>query len=236
MATREMTISPHWVWMALGAIALTALGLWFAFSPRFYVTQIEVIGAQRVPAESIRTASNLLRTHILWADEQAAAQTILEQEPSVERAAVTCHLPADCTVTVVERPPLLTWVAPEGLFWVDGVGGFNPAAQPLASGWEVHGPLPLDANGRVDTRVLVGLAELERLGVSPRAIDYQPGRGLVITDSGGWRVVLGQGTGMEQRLYVYAQVQAYLVEHGIHPRFVDVRFPEAPYYSETNEW
>jgi hypothetical protein len=35
---------------------------------------------------------------------------------------------------------------------------------------------------------------------------------------------------------VLEAIAADLEGRGIKPKFVDVRFPEAPYYSLTNEW
>jgi len=224
-------------WLLAG-VAAVAVGLvmWFSFSPRFYVLDLQVVGAERVPEEAVAAASGLQWLHILWVDEEAAEAQILEQLPSVERAEVVCEFPADCTITVVERPPMATWQTEGGLFWVDAAGWFTPADRALEDGWLVRGPLPTDEDGRVERDVVVGLVELERAGVTPRAVEYRPGRGLVLADGAGWRVILGQGPGMERRLQVYARIREYLLERGIQPRFVDVRFPEAPYYSETNEW
>jgi len=100
----------------------------------------------------------------------------------------------------------------------------------------VHGPLPLDAHGRVERAVLEGLADLTQLGIRPGNVSYRPGRGLVLDDPAGWRVVVGQGRGMARRLQVYAIVRQHLLDHSIRPRFVDVRFPDAPYYSVENDW
>jgi cell division septal protein FtsQ len=228
---------PAWLMggVGLAAIAL-ALGLWVALSPLFYVTDVQVVGAERIPAETILAASGLSRLHILWADAGKAQVQIRAQLPSVEWVRVSCGLPARCTIAVVERPALLTWEANGALFWVDAAGGVFPAAAPLTGRWLVSGPLPTDGQGLVEQEVLVGLAELTQLGIQPGRISYRTGRGLVLDDPAGWRVVLGQGTGMKERLQVYAVVHAHLLAHGIHPLFVDVRFPEAPYYSEENEW
>lgn len=229
-------LRPAWVLAGLGLAALVGLALWIALSPRFYVLGAEVVGASRVPPEAVFAASGLERLHILWVNEREAEARILTRLPSVERAEVSCRLPADCTIAVVEREPLVAWDTGEGLFWVDGAGAPSPADRPLEGRWLVVGPLPTDERGLVDGEVLVGLAELERLGLTPGRIGYRPGRGLFLDDPAGWRVVLGQGSGMERRLEVYAMVREHLLARGIHPRFVDVRFPEAPYYSEVNEW
>jgi hypothetical protein len=47
---------------------------------------------------------------------------------------------------------------------------------------------------------------------------------------------VGQGTGIRERLQTLEVVAAHLQAQGVTPKFVDVRFPEAPYYSLTNEW
>ncbi len=227
---------PAWMRVGLGALAVLALAAWVAFSPLFVVHEVEVTGAGRVAAAAVVSASGLDGRHVLGVNRRAAAARIVAQLPAVERARVACGLPARCTVTVVERAPLLAWETTEGLLWMDAAGATSPAGEPLAERWLVSGPLPVGEDGRVDAAVLVGLAELEQLGIRPGRVAYVTGRGLVLPDPAGWRVVVGQGTGMEQRLRVYAAVRAHLLESGIHPRFVDVRFPAAPYYSETNEW
>ncbi len=222
--------------LAFFGVFLVGLVLWFAFSPRFYVTGATIAGAERIPAETIFAASGLANRHILWADGRAAERRILEALPSVERVQAVCLLPARCIIVVTERAATVAWESDGAYYWVDAAGGAFPAQGPLEGRWLVRGPLPTDARGLVPQDVLIGLEELERLGLPPSPILYRPGRGLVLEDPAGWRVVVGQGTGMERRLQVYLKVRAHLLERGIHPRFVDVRFPDAPYYSVTNEW
>jgi len=221
---------------SVGGIALLGLVLWFAFSPQFYVTSAQVVGAQRVPPQAIFAASGLQRLHILWANPRAAERRILENIPSIERARVSCQLPARCVIAVTEREVMAAWEQGGVYYWVDRAGGAFPAAGPLEGKWRVSGPIPTDEKGLVVRDVLVGLEELERLGVRPGPVLYRPGRGLVLEDPAGWRVVVGQGTGMARRLQVYLKIRAHLVAKGITPRFVDVRFPDAPYYSVTNDW
>lgn len=238
---RPATARPAVVLSRVGGLLLLGLILWFAFSPQFYVMNAQVVGAQRVPAEAVFAASGLERLHILWANPRAAEQRILEAIPSVERVRVSCGLPARCVITVTEREPVAAWEQGGTVYWVDRAGGAFPCGagcQPasLEGKWQVSGPLPTDEKGRVNPDVLVGLEELERLGVRPGPVLYRPGRGLVLEDPAGWRVVLGQGSGMARRLEVYLKIRAHLLAKGVTPQFVDVRFPDAPYYSVTNEW
>lgn len=233
--------SPRLRWSVGRTLLIVALllgvgGLWLTFSPRFYILQVEVEGAQRVSPEEVFAASGLERLHILWVNPKEAARRIVEEIPSVVSASVSCRLPADCIIRVVESPMLATWRVGDNLFWVDQAGGVVPATEPLAEGWQITGPLPVEEDGRVDGKVIEALVELERLGISPQPVMYREGRGLVLADEEGWRVIVGEGSGMAERMAVYAQVKEYLLVNGIRPRFVDVRFPRAPYYSVTNEW
>jgi hypothetical protein len=92
--------------------------------------------------------------------------------------------------------------------------------------------LPRGDEGRLDERVRVGLTELWASGQNiPTEFDYSAERGLSFVDEQGWRVVLGQGDGMGKRLRMLELVIAHLQSRGLMPESVDVRFPEAPYYS-----
>ena len=229
-------IGSGWILISLCLLVILALGLWVYRDPRFYVLDTQVLGAERESAAAILATSNLDRLHILWVDEEMAEHDIAEQFTSLAQVDVECRFPSRCVIAVEEHPLVLTWADGTGQFWVDQVGHISRAEGDFDGGWVVSGPIPTDEEGLLDDQVLMGLEDLERLGIAPQAIGYRPGRGLVIEDGAGWRVILGQGNGMEDRLGVYAAVREYLVAQNIHPRFVDVRFPEAPYYSETNEW
>ena len=237
-AIGSVRISPRWIAIGVGVLALVAAVVWFSFSPRFYVQGPEVVGATRVSPAAIASASEIDRVHILWVDRRAAADRIMDRIPSIAEARVTCELwSADCVLEVVEEPLMLTWLLGDRTFWVDEVGGVFAGDAVLEGKWQVRGPMPTDEAGWIDGDVLDALRMLERFGVDRRPVDYRAGRGLVITDAAGWRVVLGEDPErMERRLRVYAIVREHLIKHDIRPRFVDVRFPEAPYYSETNDW
>lgn len=85
--------------------------------------------------------------------------------------------------------------------------------------------------------VRAALNDLWLAGMDSTAVfQYVPGRGLVFTDPRGWSVVLGEGSGMAQRMRVAELLGSSLQQRGLTPLYVDVRFPEAPYYSLTNQW
>lgn len=231
--------------------AVIALALWLGLDERFYIRRADVQGAVRtLPAEIFR-ASGLRGLHLLWVRPAEIEQRILGELPTLESAQVKCglRLPAQCTIIVKERQPKVAWNEGNLMWWIDAEGViFTPTP---AGGeevmWVINGPLPRGKDGRLAENVRVALNELWEAGSHPlpeaergvelpSSFEYVPGRGLTFVNSQGWRIILGEGSGMEKRLEVLARLTAYLEERGLSPRFVDVRFPEVPYYSLVNEW
>ncbi len=213
--------------------------LWLTLDDRFYIYHADVVGAGRVTPEQVFRASGLQGLHVLWVRPAQVEAGILAQLPALESAQVACGLLDEgCTITVVERQPRVMWNDEEGQsWWIDSGGVVFPAGAEVSEGWVVEGALPRDEQGQLDERVRVALAELWSLGADvPQPFYYLPGRGLMYTAGQGYRVILGQGAGMGERLRVLDALAADLEARGVTPLFVDVRLPQAPYYSLTNEW
>ena len=237
--------------LLLVLVAAAAAALWLTLDDRFYIYHADVVGAARVSPDDIFRASGLPGFHILWVRAVEVEDRLLAAQPSIESAQVVCRLqlqslassaesPTKCTITVVERQPRMLWDDDGQLWWIDAEGVIFSAdgdvEEMLSEGWLIRGPLPQGEDGQLDQRVRVALTELWATGVDMSLLYYVPGRGLVFTDERGWRVIVGQGPGMERRLQVMERLVADLETRGLAPRFVDVRFANAPYYSLVNEW
>jgi len=233
-----------WVVLAVAAVA-GALALWLTWDSRFYVYSAEIVGARRMSHAELFRRSGLDGLHILWATSATIESRLLDEFPSLESAQVSCMLPANCTIVVTERQPRVLWDDQGVLWWIDeegaifgaegGVQDLEWADQP-GWRWVVTGPLPRREDGTLDERVRVALTELWASGEDvPTAFDYTADHGLSFVNQRGWRVVVGRGSGMAERLHVLRQLTGYLESEGIAPGFVDVRFPRAPYYSMSPE-
>ncbi|RLC96154.1 MAG: hypothetical protein DRI77_08985, partial [Chloroflexi bacterium] len=211
--------------------------LWLTLDDRFYIYHADVVGAVRTSPEEVFRASGLLGLHVMWVRPGEVESRILAELPGLESARVACGLLDDCAITVVERQPRVMWNENGQLWWIDAGGVVFPAPGTLPEGWLIQGPLPREEDGRLDERVRVALTELWSLEADvPQSLYYVPGRGLMFTAERGYRVILGQGPGMAERLQVLACLMTDLEARSLMPQFVDVRFPGAPYYSLTNEW
>jgi hypothetical protein len=228
-------------------IAVAAAGVWLGLDDRFYIQRADVTGAVRVSAGEVFRASGLPGLHILWARPSEIEKRILEALPTLESVRVKCTLPARCGISVIERQPKVIWEENGVVWWIDADGMIFQPPMVLTSAagdtmgeaqrWVVRGPLPRNEKDHLNDRVCVGLSELWATGADV-ALEYEyvPGRGLMFTDERGWPVFLGQGPGMAERLSVLERLTADLEMGGLTPLFVDVRFPDTPYYSLTNNW
>lgn len=238
----------HWLHVGLwiGAAVAVAAGVlvaWLAWDSRFYVYDAEVVGTRQLSRGDLFEASGLEGLHILWARPGAIESRLLEAFPSLESVSVRCSLPSKCTIVAAERQPRVLWKDEGEMWWIDeegavfsaqGGGGGSEAANELASGWRVTGPLPWEDDGSLDEGVRVALAELWASGKDvPTEFEYEPGRGLSFVHRHGWRVIVGRGSGIDERLRALGRVTAHLESRRVTPVYVDVRFPKAPYYRGT---
>ena len=232
-------VTSRWLRGALSLLLVAAMvgALWLGIDDRFYIYRADVVGAARVSPDEIFQASGLEGLHILWARSAEIEANILGALPNIESVQARCRLPADCAIVVVERQPRVLWDEDGLLWWIDADGVIFQAQGALSEGWTVRGPLPRDGDGRLGERVRVALVELWATGEDVASVfDYVPSRGLVFSDERGWRVILGQGAGMTRRLQVLERLTTDLEARGLTPRFIDVRFADAPYYSLANDW
>ena len=246
LARRPSASSPSLFYRVRGLLLLLlivvgAATLWLALDDRFYIYHADVVGAVRTSPDEIFHASGLPGLHILWVRPDDVEARILAALPYVKSAQVVCEPSSRCKISVVERQPRVMWEEEGRSWWIDEEGAIFSAQSSgesvVSEGWLVRGPLPRDEYGHLDELVRVALSELwmAEVDISP-PLYYVQGRGLVFTDRRGWRVVIGQGAGIEQRLHVLERLVTDLERRGLTPRFVDVRFPDAPYYSLKNDW
>jgi len=236
----------RWLWILMAVAAVGgALGLWLTVDSRFYVYEAQIEGTRRLSPEKVFDASGLRGLHVLWARPATIESEVLATLPSLERVEASCQLPAECSIVVVERRPRVLWDESGQLWWIDDQGAVFDAEDQAAGidgiggetgQWSVTGPLPRGEDENLDPQVRVALEELwESEREVPGVFQYSPDRGLSFVDERGLRVVVGKGAGMARRFRVLDSVMAHLASAQVTPRFVDVRFPDAPYYAVRAE-
>ena len=218
----------------LFSVALAAFEL--AMGEAFYIYSPAVVGNQRVPAAEIASASGIETLHVLWLEPEHAARALTEKMPEVRSAFIWCGLPADCSIQVLEREPMFEWRQNQTRTWVDTEGIAFPARgqAPSIPVIEIAPDVPALLPGRQVKAELAGAVQ-ELVAVLPeiKTMRYTPGRGIEFTDpQGNWPVYVGVGPDMAERVSMWKSVSANLVSRKIQPRFIDVRYPQAPYYGK----
>ena len=149
-------------WFRIGVLALFGLlvagVVWVLLSDRFYVYDAEVQGTVRLTPDQVFWASDLPGLHVLWVNSRKIEEQILAALPSLESVEVSCRLPAECTITVVERQSMTMWNDDGRLWWVNADGTIIPASRELSEGWTVRGPLPRDEEDRLAEPVRIALS------------------------------------------------------------------------------
>lgn len=206
---------------------------WFSSEDMFYIQSIQVTGSKRLTEAELMGISGLEGVNIFWVDTRVVEETI-EEMPDIASARVHCGLPADCVIDLVERQPLFVWLQGQAKAWIGSDGTVLPARGDLSDALVLNasGSTALKPGDRVGSELVTAVTELQRLKPEIRVYDYSNEYGLSFRNSHGWQVRLGKGPEMEAKLKVLDALTQYLAGHGIVPSFVDVRFPDAPFYRE----
>lgn len=226
------TLVPSW-WV--GGLLLVGLGwliYWFSSADIFYIQHLQVEGNWRLPEAELLTISGLEGTNVFWANTGDAERAI-EALPDVASACVRCTLPAHCVVTLVERPASLVWRQGDAQVWIGADGVVVPARGDLPNAivLDASGSTALKPGQRLSPDLVAAVEALERSQPEIRVYQYSNRYGLSFRDAHGWLIRLGQGQEIERQLNVLDALAEHLQRQGITPSFVDVRFPEAPYYA-----
>ena len=219
-------------------VVLAALEL--TLGETFYIYHPVVTGNQRVPATEIVAASQIETLHVLWLQPEHAAKMLVSNLPEVRSAFIWCGLPAECTIQVLEREPAFEWRQGQTRTWVDAEGVAFPARgqSPDIPGVEASPSVPALLPGHQVDRALVNtLLELRRVLPEVKAFRYTTERGVEFSDpQGNWPVYMGVGRSeageMAARVTIWKTIAADLASRNVRPKYVDMRYPQAPYYGK----
>jgi len=207
----------------------------------FVVHGAEVGGVRFVPVDEVFSDSEVSDQRIVMIDP-LAVQRKLESSPSIEEAEVMLQWPATVIIRVREREPAIVWEQGGKRYWVDLNGHLMVERRDLPNLLHVINEgeaIPFQCPGpscenqdaiTIDPEVVRGAQHLKTLRSNIDVLYYDPVRGLSYQDGRGWRAYFGIGVTMNTKLIVYETLVATLESRGVHPVYIDVSNPDAPYY------
>jgi POTRA domain, FtsQ-type len=234
-------------WRLLSFFISLLLGtaLYLAWTlPMFRVNVPQVTGNQRIKTDEINAVLDATGQPIFTLLPSDLENRILSNYPELVSAKVSLSLQNIVSVNVTERQPVILWRVNGAYTWIDETGvAFHPrgpeGAYKLISvnalATPPHGP-PAEKGSYTPTPYISEdmVKAIQMLAAKIPAgsnLIYDPHYGLGWSDSRGWQAYFGSDSqDMDMRLRVYQALVDSLLQRGIYPVFINVQYPNAPYY------
>ena len=124
----------------------------------------------------------------------------------------------------------VTWIADDGMAFA----AHRETDLPLITIEAPQGPALLPGK-EADQRIVKAAIAVAKAMPSVRLYKYTVERGLEFQSERGFPVYLGLGENMADRAMMWKAVDAELDRRGVTPRFVDLRYPVAPYFVSNDQ-
>jgi len=108
-----------------GAFSFAILTAWQ--SPDYKVSTVRIEGLQRLPEDAVLDVLDIYGQHIFTLEPEGVSQLIRLNFPELRDIQVKLSLPAQVSIRVVERQPMITWQIKDDLLWIDSEGYLIPA-------------------------------------------------------------------------------------------------------------
>jgi hypothetical protein len=220
-------------------VALACLAIYASTAPRFFVYNAQIVGGNHIGPEAIYQVAGVHEQNIFWVDPQRVAEDVMQLE-GIKSVEVHCELPARVIIEVEEREPVVMWRATtqQQDLWLDEEGRVLPyhgdASSPEMVFVVDYGERHLQAGDTVEPEGIVeSTLQLDAALPGVKIFFYQPDRGLSFThrvNGGEWPVFVGTADDLARKIQVLQALTEYLLEQGIDPRYVDVRWADHPVY------
>jgi cell division septal protein FtsQ len=146
--------------------------------------------------------------------------------PHVKDARVQVGLPNHVRIRVVERQPVLNYVREGETFWVDDEGHIFQAPE-----FRIGLPVLLDDDSsamtdpqHMDPALAQAIIALSQHMPELDEFRYRSDYGLYFITPEGWRVLMGDGERMDEKLRKWRSIRQQLLKRNRQVKIVDLRF------------
>jgi hypothetical protein len=219
---------------------LIGLAVYGSTDASFFVYEAQIAGANHIDAETIYRQAGVHEQSIFWIRPEQVAERILQID-GIKAVQVHCGLPAQVSITVEEREPVVMWrvLAQQRDWWLDEEGRVLPypgeAESPDMIFVVDSSDRQLEPRGSLQPAGLVhSVQQLAAALPGTRIFFYDAGRELSFTQQAEgtqWPVYVGTSDDLPRKIQVLQVLTRHLQDNGIRPRYVDVRWPDHPAYS-----
>ena len=210
--------------------------------PYFHVPSVTVLGNNRLSRDEVEAVLGVLGQSIFTVQPDEAALRLRMNYPELLSAQVNVYLPNHVYVTLTERQPVILWQQNGAYTWIDSTGvAFRPRgsvtglvpvtglAVPPAGAPPVDDPV--SAPPYMQKELVDAILALAPTVPADATMVFDPSFGLGWTDSRGWKSFFGTSAqDMPLKVRVYQSLVDSLVSRGVSPLFINVMYPDAPFY------
>lgn len=210
--------------------------------PYFHIPAATVLGNNRLTRDEINAVLAVQGQSIFMVKPEEMETRLRLNYPELASAEVKVYLPNHVYVTVTERQPVILLQQGEGFTWIDSTGvAFRPRGDGgilisvvalstppvgVAALDDLFSPPPYMQKELVDA--ILALAPTVPAGST---LTFDAAEGLGWRDSRGWNVFFGTSAqDMPLKVRVYQSLVDTLVGKNKIPEYINVAFPDAPYY------
>jgi hypothetical protein len=203
----------------------------------FYVADADVVGAEMLTADQVRSIARVDRQSIFKVDPGAGAAQF-SSIAEVAAVRVKVKWPNKVEVDVTERKPVIAWDDGGRRWWIsrDGVAFLDHGSWPdlitVVSDQAVLNISDDPLAKVIPDKILVAASVLSAELPKGTTLRYDPVYGLGFDDPKGWTAYFGVDGDMVMKMRLYQALAAQLAEQGIQANMVSVKDPSTPYYRQ----
>jgi cell division protein FtsQ len=220
---------------AMGVLALVGFGAYWTWtSPFFKVSNVEVVGNQRIASGTVVDTAGLLGESMFDAN-LAAAQEALYKQPLVNSVRIERHWPHTVRIVIEERKAWGTWEQTGVQYTIDREGvvlgqGPAPAGSPVIRSTEAGNRIVGD---RVDYQAVDAAAEIydklpRQLGTTVAEVAFITGKGVQVTTTNNQTALFGDSSSIAYKLAVWAALAQEAQARNINYTTIDLRYGNRP--------
>jgi hypothetical protein len=220
--------------------ASIGLVIYGSVDARFFVYQARVSGARHIKADTIYRQAGVHEQNIFWIQPKEVVERILQID-GIKAAHVRCDLPAQVSIEIEEREPVVMWraQAQQRDWWLDDEGHVLPypgdAKSPEMIFVVDSSQRFLEPRQSLQPAGLVrSVQQLTAALPGTQIFFYDEKRELSFIQKAGedqWPVYIGTSDDLLRKIQVLQVLASYLLDNNIHPRYVDVRWADHPIYN-----
>jgi cell division septal protein FtsQ len=212
--------------LLLGSIAALA----FLFTDgRFTVSAVEITDPGYIDAGQIQRQADIAGANIFTIDPKHVTMRLATVMPQIKETHISLGLPNRATILVQERTPVLIYGHGSQTQWVDEEGRIFPATATVSDL-----PLLIDEDGsasvdgiHLNPAIWQAIQQITATIPGMNEFHYRDIYGLFFISPEGWRVYLGNGENMQNKLTMWQTLRQQILQENRAVKVIDLRYDRA---------